>query len=83
MVQCTITKARIGASLKTGLDRAHWRPVVFAADCGEDGLCPVCSAFGMAIDFGDCPCPGPSQEDELGRPYEYREFDGVLMARPR
>ena len=63
------------------LDRfldSGWRPVVFAADCGEDGFCPVCGMIGLEIDFGDCSCPGPTQDDQ----FEYREIDGVLMARP-
>ena len=49
-----------------------WKRVIFSADCDEDGNCPIC-----AIDFGDCDCPGPTQEDE----YEYRERGGVLQAR--
>jgi hypothetical protein len=50
-----------------------WVLVVFSAECGEDGLCPVCGT----LDFGECPCPGPTQDDE----FEYRTIDGVLMAR--
>ncbi len=49
-----------------------WRKVIFSADCDEDGNCPVCG-----IDFGDCECPGPTQDDE----YEYEEFGGILCAR--
>jgi hypothetical protein len=49
-----------------------WIKVVFAADCDEDGNCPVCGD-----DYGDCDCPGPTQEDE----FDYEEFDGVLYAR--
>jgi hypothetical protein len=49
-----------------------WRPVVFAADCDEDGNCPECHE-----DFADCDCPGPTQEDD----FEYDEREGVLMAR--
>lgn len=49
-----------------------WMRVFFSAECDEDGNCPACH-----IDFGDCDCPGPTQEDE----YEYDEQDGVLMAR--
>ena len=50
-----------------------WLRVVFSADCDEDGNCPQCT-----IDYADCGCPGPTQEDD----YEYREdADGVLWAR--
>ena len=49
-----------------------WQRVVFAADCDEDGNCPVC-----AIDYADCGCPGPTQDDEFD--YEYR--GGVMYAR--
>lgn len=48
-----------------------WVPVVFAADCDEDGDCPVCG-----IDYAECPCPGPTQDG-----YEYRTIEGRLMAR--
>lgn len=50
-----------------------WQRVVFSAECDEDGNCPVCGD----IDFAECGCPGPTQEDE----FEYEEIDGVLMAR--
>lgn len=40
----------------------------------EELLCPVCNE-----DYAECPCPGPSMDDE----YEYKELDGVLMARRR
>lgn len=53
--------------------KAPWQRVVFSAECDEDGFCPVC----VDEDFGDCPCPGPTQEDE----YDYMEVDGVLYAR--
>lgn len=49
-----------------------WRRVTFAADCNEDGDCPVCG-----IDYAECACPGPTQDDE----YEYVERDGELFAR--
>lgn len=49
-----------------------WRRVVFSGECDADGNCPICE-----IDFADCDCPGPTQEDE----YEYRERGFVLMAR--
>jgi hypothetical protein len=51
----------------------QWQKVVFSCDCDEDGNCPHCG-----IDYADCGCPGPTQEEE----YEYREDkDGVLSAR--
>lgn len=52
--------------------RGDWKLVVFSAECDEDGNCPFCE-----IDYGRCPCPGPTQDD-----MEYREIDGVLYARP-
>lgn len=52
---------------------SDWQRVVFSAECDEDGNCPVCGD----IDFAECGCPGPTQEDE----FEYEEIDGVLMAR--
>lgn len=56
----------------------EWKRVVYAADClSEDGddevaICPHCN-----IDYAECPCPGPHQDDE----FEYEERDGVLYAR--
>jgi hypothetical protein len=50
---------------------SKWRPVVFSADCDEDGNCPRCR-----IDFADCDCPGPTQDG-----YEYKAIKGRLMAR--
>lgn len=54
-----------------------WRQVSFAGDCGcEDGeLGSACSLCGE--DYAECECPGPTMDD-----YEYREFGGVLYARP-
>lgn len=55
-----------------------WVKVVFAMDCAPEGrddgvlICPAC-----AIDYAECPCPGPHQDDE----FEYEERDGVLFAR--
>lgn len=49
-----------------------WRRVVFSAECDEDGNCPVCKT----IDFGDCDCPGPTQDG-----MEYKEINGELFAR--
>lgn len=51
-----------------------WWPVVFAADLDEEGNCPHCH-----IDYADCVCPGPSQDDE----FEYREHRGILQARTK
>lgn len=48
-----------------------WQRVVFSADCDDDGNCPQCH-----IDYGDCGCPGPTQDG-----YEYMEHEGVLYAR--
>ena len=53
----------------------QWQRVVFSAECDEDGNCPLC----VDVDFGECPRPDPTQEDE----YEYREVEGVLYARER
>lgn len=50
----------------------RWVRVVFASECDDDGCCPVCE-----IDYSECPCPGPCQEQE----YEYWEDDdGTLWA---
>lgn len=49
-----------------------WMPVMFSADCDEDGNCPICG-----IDFAECSHPGPTQDG-----MEYVEKDGVLFARP-
>jgi hypothetical protein len=57
-----------------------WKRVVFAVDCEPDGYCPECQlATGEEIDYADCPCPGPTQEDE----FEYKEMGGRLFARRR
>lgn len=49
----------------------NWIKVVFAYECDEQGNCPNCG-----IDYADCPCPGPCQDDL----YEYIEVDGGLFA---
>jgi len=50
-----------------------WIEVVFASQCDDDGNCPYCR-----IDYGECDCPGPTQDEE----YEYRfEADGTMRAR--
>jgi hypothetical protein len=51
-----------------------WKKVVFAAQCDEDGNCPVCG-----IDYAECTCPGPTMEDE----YDYKWVRGVLYAKPK
>lgn len=57
-----------------------WVKVIFAADCiyedwDEEKECPTCPVCG--IDYADCECPGPTQDDI----YKYKEFDGVLYAK--
>ena len=49
-----------------------WQRVVFSAECDEDGYCPICKD----IDFADCSCPGPTQDE-----YEYEERSDGLFAR--
>jgi hypothetical protein len=49
-----------------------WQPVVFAADCDEDGMCPKC----RNLDYSECPCIGPTEDG-----YEYEERDGVMWGR--
>lgn len=54
-----------------------WQRVVFAGDCEECFMCgePICCE---CLDhYADCPCPGPTQDDE----YEYKTDDGLLYAR--
>lgn len=51
-----------------------WRPVIFFSECDANGNCPLCK-----IDYAECPCPGPTQEDE----FEYASIRGVLMARSK
>jgi hypothetical protein len=53
------------------LVRRPWQKVVFAADCDEDGNCPVCG-----IEYADCDCPGPTMDG-----YDYVERQGELYAR--
>ena len=48
-----------------------WLRVVHSCECDEEGNCPVCG-----IDFGDCGCPGPTQDG-----YEYRDGPDCLLAR--
>jgi len=60
-------EARMAVSPEPG-----WLKVVFAADCDDDGNCPVC-----AIDYADYCCPGPTMDDE----YDYEERGDVLWAK--
>lgn len=50
------------------------KKVVFDFECDEFGNCPHCK-----IDFADCDCPGPMQEDL----YKYVEIDGVFWAKKK
>lgn len=55
----------------------EWQRVVHAADCTPcrqcgELVCPACSEH-----YGDCECPGPTQDG-----LEYRYDAGVLFARP-
>jgi hypothetical protein len=62
-----------------------WRKVVHADECLYDesdedrefAFCQKCQ-----IDYSECACPGPTQEDDNNVPFEYKEFDGVAYARP-
>jgi hypothetical protein len=59
-----------------------WIKVVFASDCiyqdwDEDRECPECPQCGK--DYADCPCPGPTMEDE----YDYKEVNGILYAKKK
>jgi hypothetical protein len=59
-----------------------WIKVVFASDCiyqdwDEDRECLECPQCGK--DYSDCPCPGPTMEDE----YDYKEVNGILYAKKK
>jgi hypothetical protein len=56
---------------------SEWTPVVFADDCMDCEMCgePACGK--CHEHYAECACPGPMQEDI----YDYKEIDGVLMAR--
>ena len=59
---------------------AVWQKVVTVLECTDiygDGSLMACPCCG--IEYSDCPCPGPHQDEE----YEYEERDGVLWARRR
>jgi hypothetical protein len=66
----------------TTKNKNKWLKVVFAADCIYDdedvehefAVCPNCN-----IDYTDCPCPGPTMDDE----YDYKEVKGVMYARKK
>ena len=52
-----------------------WKRVVMSAEVGEDDICPECGG-----DYSECPCPGPTQEDE----WTYAvDWDGQLWAHPK
>lgn len=61
-----------------------WKKVVFLGECiyedwdetGEFPICPNC-----LIDYENCSCPGPTQEDENDNPLEYMELNGNLYGR--
>ena len=82
MVERKINKPDAGCSSTQRADDAgkesipssnNWRRVVFAFECDEYDNCPICN-----IDYSECDCPGPHQEDE----YEYSEDgNGMLVAR--
>lgn len=48
-----------------------WEPIVFSADCDEEGNCPKCGE-----DFGECPHLGPTQDG-----VEYLEAPEGLLGR--
>jgi hypothetical protein len=56
---------------RTPLPKNSWLPVIFSADCDEDGNCPC------GVDYAeDCLMPGPTQDE-----FEYVEIDGVMLGR--
>lgn len=61
---------------------AKWVKVIFADECiyedwDDDRECPTCPV--CLIDYSECPCPGPTQDDE----FEYKEIDGELYAKKK
>lgn len=59
-----------------------WIKVVFSHEChfedwDTDMECPTCPQCNG--NYGECPCPGPHQEDE----YEYKFVDGVMFAKKK
>jgi deoxycytidylate deaminase len=55
-------------------DTDGWCPVVGITDLTTEGHCPNCR-----IEYADCPCPGPTDEDT----YEYRWLGTSLLARKK
>jgi hypothetical protein len=57
------------------MDKCHWKPVVFAAECEP---CPDCDDLICTCGkhYADCDCPGPSEDG-----VEYSEANGVLYGR--
>jgi len=54
---------------------SNWQKVVFAADCDEDGNCPVCKT-----DYAECGCPGPTMDEY----YDYTfDKNGEMWARKK
>jgi hypothetical protein len=51
-----------------------WKRVIHAYELDQYGVCPVCK-----IEYSECDCPGPTQDDE----YEYKVEDNKLFARKR
>lgn len=59
-------------------EQRAWTPVLFAHDCQPcdmcgQPLCPNCDG----LHYADCPCPGPSQDDE----FEYKTINQCEFAR--
>jgi hypothetical protein len=48
------------------MNNKTWLTVIFANECDDEGNCPVCFT-----DYTDCPCPGPTMDDD----WEYRVVD--------
>ena len=49
-----------------------WKKVIHAYELDQDGNCPVCN-----VDYADCECPGPTQDDE----YDYKVENNELFAK--
>lgn len=64
--------ARYGSAAESAGSHSEWLRVIHSCECDEEGNCPVCG-----IDYAECPCPGPTQEDE----FEYDERADGLWAR--
>jgi len=70
--QQTAEAARYGGTAESAGSHSEWLRVIHSCECDEDGNCPVCG-----IDYAECSCPGPTQEDE----FEYDERADGLWAR--